>query len=342
MSMGISAKMKKVVVPIVMSFVLLLAPGSSLLPLSADIDTSQPVNLIVQWMPQSQFAGYYVAYDKGFYKDHGVNVTVLRGGPDRDPTEYIQSGKAQFATMFLSTAIVSRTKEIPLVNIAQVINRSNLMVVAWKDKGINSVKELSGRRVSFWGDTFNAAFLGLRNRYRLSVNYIPQNYSVNLFLNKGVDACAAMYYNEYNMLYQSGVNEDELSTFFMRDEGFGFPEDGIYCLESTWKKDPKLCKNIADASLEGWQYAKDHSEEALDIVMKYVNESHVPTNRVHMKWMLNKIVESIFPGPSDSWDFGKLSSLDYYATASALKTNKIFAGETPLYETFYKNQMATK
>lgn len=293
----------------------------------------QPVTLILQWMPQAQFAGYYVALDKGIYQDYGLDVSIIRGGPDRDSVEYLNQGKADFAIMFLSGALTARDRGMPLVHVGQIVNQSNLMLVGWKDKGISDPASLNGRKVSLWGGVFQADFQSFFAANHIQPQAIPQYYSVNLFLARGVDVCSAMYYNEYHTIYQAGVDEHELSTFLMKEFDCGFPEDGIYCLEQTLAARPEASQAFLAASLAGWQYAATHQEEALDIVMKYVREANLPTNREHMRWMLAKILPTIIPGEQSSWELGKLSRQDYQRTAQILRQYKLIV-DAPSYEIF--------
>lgn len=299
----------------------------------------KPVTLILQWMPQAQFAGYYVALDKGIYREHGLNVRIIRGGPDRDGVEYLKKGEADFAILFLSGALAARNKDVPLVHLGQIVNQSNLMLIGWQDRGVTNAKSLNGRRISLWGGSFQADFQSFFAANTIHPQIIPQYYSVNLFLAKGVEVCSAMYYNEYHTLYQAGVDENELSTFFMKDFGCGFPEDGIYCLENTLESRSEESRAFAEASLAGWKYAAAHQEEALDIVMKYVQEANLPTNREHMRWMLEKILATIIPGEHASWKLGRLSREDYRRTVEMLRQYELI-GDPPSYESLCREEIA--
>lgn len=294
---------------------------------------AKPFTLILLWMPQAQFTGYYVALDKGFYRDYGLDVRIIRGGPDRDGLAYLEKGEADFAVMFLSGALSGRDKGIPVVHLGQVVNQSNLMLVGWKDAGINDPRSLDGRRVSLWGGAFQADFKSFFASLGVQPRIIPQYYSVNLFLARGVDVCSVMYYNEYHTLFQAGVDESELTSLFMKDFGCGFPEDGIYCLEDTLRTRPEESAAFVAASLAGWEYAAAHREEALDIVMKYVEAANLPTNRAHMRWMLDKILPTIIPGETGSWEFGRLSPEDYRRTVETLKQYNLIQN-APSYEIF--------
>jgi NitT/TauT family transport system substrate-binding protein len=88
-----------------------------------------------------------------------------------------------------------------------------------------------------------------------------------------------------------------------------------------------------EATLEGWEYAREHPEEALDMVMKYVERAHVPTNRGHMRWMLEALLPRIFPESPDLWEPGVLSPEDYRRATEALFRGKRINSLFP-YEDF--------
>lgn len=322
-------------IPFVLALCLLLGVPLFTNSSASSLGVHRPVKLILQWSPQSQFAGYYMALEKGIYQKYGLNVEIIPGGPDRNPKDYLSNGQADFATMFLTDALIQRDKDTPLVNLGQVVTQSNQVLIAWKEQGINQVPDLDSRRISIWEGGFRTAFLNLFQAKGISPSVIPQYYSVNLFLNKGVDACSAMYYNEYHMIYQAGIDQEELETFFVKDYGFGFPEDGIYCLEKTFQANPDICRAFTKATLEGWRYAAEHPDETLDIVMKYVQKAYVPTNQPHMKWMLEKILPSIVPVEDSNWRMGHLSRDSYENTAQSMKLHGSIKSY-PAYEVFYK------
>jgi NitT/TauT family transport system substrate-binding protein len=293
----------------------------------------KPLTLILQWAPQSQFAGYYVALDKGIYAKHGLDVTILRGGPDREQVDYLLDGRAQFATRWLTTALEDVDRGAPLKHVAQIINRSNLALVGWRDRGITGVEDLEGRRVGIWEGQFRPPFIAFFRARGIHPHIIPQNYSINLFLRGGVEACSAMIYNEYHMIFQAGVDEEELVLFPLATDEMPLPEDGIYCLRETFEADPSVSQALAEASIEGWRYAAEHPEEALDIVMKYVREAHVPTNRAHMRWMLEKILPTIFPARDGLWEPGRLCPNAYRKTADMMIEQGLIR-EAPAFEAF--------
>ncbi len=299
----------------------------------------RPVSLYLQWDHQSQFAGYYMAQDKGFYEAEGLDVTIVRGGPNCLPCESVGAGKGTFCITMLATALEKREAGIPLVLLAQVVNRSNFEIVAWKKPGgeggpeILAPKDLQGRRVTIWETDFRTQYTAFFDSQGIHPEVLPQYYTLSLFLRHGADACSAMRYNEYHWLLQHGVREEDLTVFPLGDYGVPVPEDGIYALESTWKADPALCSAFARASLKGWEYARAHPDEALAATMTRVEEANLPTNRPHMRWMLEEILNSSFPDANGGWTFGSLSRASYEASCAMLLKYGVIAA-APKYETF--------
>ena len=282
----------------------------------AEASSPRQVRFIPHWAPQAQFAGYYVAQEKGYYARRGLDVEILRGGPDNPADKALIEGGAEFASLFLSNGLILRSQGVPAVNVAQIVQRSALLLVAKKTSGILSPIDLDGRRVSVWPE-FSAQPLAFFRRYHLDVDVLPQGYTLNLFLMDGVDAASAMWYNEYLTVIHSGINENELTVFHLTDYGHNFPEDGIYCLESFLRSEPELVRNFVQASLEGWLYAFEHPDEALDLVMDRVQAANLPTNRVHQRWMLARMQDIILPSGSDIV-LGRLEEKDYEMVAAEL------------------------
>jgi len=143
-----------------------------ILPLPALCQDLQPVTFLPQWTPQAQFAGYYVAIQKGFYQRRGIDFRLLAGGPDNPPADMLICRKTDFTTMFLSDAIKLRSKGIDLVNVAQIGQKSGFMLVARKSSGILSPKDLNGKRVSLWSD-FQIQPLAFFRKHQVQVTIVP-------------------------------------------------------------------------------------------------------------------------------------------------------------------------
>ena len=291
--------------------------------------------LILQWVPQAQFSGYYVARELGLYKKFGIDLTIISGGPDRPPSEFLRDHKADFASLWLSSGLQMRSDGIKAVNIAQIVQRSALMLVAKKSGGIRTLRDIDGKKVGLWGPVFQIQPKALFKKFDLKVTVIPQSFTLNLFLRDGVQLASAMWYNEYHTLLSSGLNPDELVTFFFHEYGLNFPEDGIYTLEDTLEKDADLCKAFVEASLEGWSYGFAHPEKALDIIMNILKKEHVPASRIHQKWMLDRMKDLILP-EDERAPTGRLFPKDFFRVASELNKSQLIS-EIPDFNAFHKN-----
>jgi NitT/TauT family transport system substrate-binding protein len=260
-----------------------------------------------------------VAYDKGLYRQHGIDLTLLPGGPGHSAVEALETGRATFSTMWLSTAIQRRALGVRLLNLAQIGQRSALMLIAKRSSRIRLLHDLEGKRVGVWGGDFLIQPVALFRKYNLHVRIVQQSYSVNLFLRDGVEATSAMWYNEYHTILNSGLDPDELLPIFYYDYGLNFPEDGIYVLEKSHREDPARSQAFLEASLEGWRYAFNHPDEALDIVLKYMTLAKLPANRVHQRWMLARMKDSILPEGGGDRNLGQLREPDYDRVAGELQ-----------------------
>lgn len=275
-------------------------------------------SLMPLWSPQAQFAGYYVALDKGIYARHGVDLTILKAGPGQSPIQSLKDGQADFAVLWLTTALQHRSADMKLVNLAQMVQRSSLLLISKKSSGIKTIKDMNGKQVGLWSGDLSILPRLLFANNGVTVFEVPQSHTVNLFLRGGVDVTSAMWYNEYHTILNSGVDREELNIVPLHEQGMNFPEDGLYTLDERLQKDPALAEAFVSASLEGWCTAFNHPDEALEIVIKYMRDAKVPANRVHQKWMLDRMRDLIMPDPSQGSP-GLLKEQDYEAVGTALK-----------------------
>jgi NitT/TauT family transport system substrate-binding protein len=203
------------------------------------------------------------------------------------------------------------------------------MLVAHKSHGIETVKDLNGKKVSVW-PAFSAQPAALFRKNNIEVRIITQGPTINLFMRGGVDAASAMWYNEYHLFLESGLNEEEVAVFFYDRNGLNFPEDALICLQDTWRTNPQVCQRFVRASLAGWEYACNHHEETLALVMKRTDQVRTGTNGAHQRWMLKcmcELIKPVRPGVV----IGGLSREDFDHMTEELK----YAGEikaAPKYE----------
>ena len=290
----------------------------------------------IQWVPEAVFAGYYIAYKKGIYKKYGIDLTIVHGELDAPSLDSkSDSVTTTMWTMWLSDAIQNRAEGEKLVNIAQIMQQSSLMLIAKKSSGINKIQDLNGKKVGLWRTVaFPILPRIFLQKSHVTVKLIPVTTTINLFLRDGVDAIFVMWYDQYHDVINSGINPDELETFFLYKHGLDIPEAGIYTLEDTFQKDPVLCCKFVKASIEGWRYAFAHPEETVNTVLKYMERAHVPASRVHQRWMLEKI-KDLISTPDDPVNMGQLLPEDYDRAARILKENGSIE-KIPTYKSFYK------
>ncbi|MDG1069113.1 MAG: ABC transporter substrate-binding protein [Sulfitobacter sp.] len=251
------------------------AAGMAAAPVLAD--EANEVKLQLQWVTQSQFAGYYVAQDKGFYEEEGLDVTILPGGPDIAPPQVLAGGGADAMLNWMPSALAAREKGLPVVNIAQPFKTSGLMLTCWKDSGITSVQDFKGRTIGVWFFGNEYPFLSWMSKEGIStdggedgVTVLKQGFNVDPLLQREADCISTMTYNEYGQVLDAGVNPEELITFKYEDQGVATLEDGIWVLEENLK-DPafedKMVRFVR-ASMKGWKYAEANPEEAGAIIIE--------------------------------------------------------------------------
>ena len=298
---------------------------------------SQPlkkITFVPHWVPQAQFAGFYIAKDRGIYEKYGLDLTIIPGGPKISSSALLEKDAVDFALMWLSNAIQLKARNSHIVNIAQEVNRSALMLISKKSSGIKTPQDMNGKKIGVWGGDFQIQPMAFFKKYNLNVKTIMQGNSINLFFFDGIDVTSGMWYNEYHTILNSGFNADELNTFFFADYGLNFPEEGIYCSEKFYKENPDICRSFIEATLEGWRYAFDHPDEAINIILGHVKLANLPVNKAHQRWMLDRMKELIFP--SKRMDrFEKLSQQNYQLVAEKLKEGGLIK-KIPAYDSLYK------
>ena len=200
------------------------------------------VTLQLKWVTQAQFAGYYVALDKGFYKDEGLNVTIKPGGPDVAPAQVIAGGGADVVLDWMPSALASREKGLDLVNIAQPFKSSGMWLTCRKDAGISSPADFADKTLGVWFYGNEFPFLSWMSKLGLKtdgsaggVTVLKQGFNVDPIL-QGQAACVStMSYNEYWQVIDAGLSADDLVVFKYEDEGVSTLEDGMYVLGENLK-----------------------------------------------------------------------------------------------------------
>ena len=240
-----------------------------------------------QWTAQAQFAGYYVAEEMGFYREAGVKVRIEHPAATMPAMTRLRNNECQATTMQLCQALEIVDGGIPLVNILQTSMNNAMVIVSARGKDPLTQK---GARVGIWSVGFGQLALCMSNREHLDYEWVRFAQNVNLFVAGALDATLAMSYNEYYQLMQAGVEMTEGNVYRFCDHGYNVQEDGVYMTRNFYEAHKEQARRFAQASRRGWEWAAAHPEEALDIVMQYVEQHAVATNRVLQRLMLKEVL----------------------------------------------------
>lgn len=270
---------KRIATYIVFAFTALII-GGTLEPVKA----KEHIVFTPQWRAQAQFAGYYVAKDMGFYEQEGLEVDIVHPLLTQSPVDCMQNGKCQVTTMNLFQAMETFERGIPVVNILQTSMNSSALIISRRE--MNPLEQ-KGARVGTWvnGD---AILYCVCQHEHLDYEWIHFVSAMSLFIKGGIDAMTAVSYGEYFRLKQAGMDIPEEYIFRLSEHGYNIQEDGVYMTASYYRTHRKQADKFARASRKGWEWAVEHPEEALKIVLKYVHNDNVATNWIMQQLMLEE------------------------------------------------------
>src|SRR5437870_10413882 len=255
------------------------------------------VKLQLKWVPQAQFAGYFVALDKGYYKDENLDVEILPGGPDIVSEQQVVNGQADFGIDWVASFLAFRDKGLPLVDISQVYQSSGLMLVSKKAANITKAEDLKGRSVGVWYGGNEFEFLALMDKLGYDpdkdLNVIKQGFTMDPFLAGQMDAASAMTYNEFQVVLEAGVNPDDLNVMSYNDAGVGMLEDNLFTTEDMVRNNPDLVQRFVRASMKGWQASVADQQDAVNTVMRDVEPGS--TTADHQTRMMSEVANLVLP-----------------------------------------------
>jgi NitT/TauT family transport system substrate-binding protein len=270
---------------------------------------TKPVRLQLQWFPQAQFCGYFAANDQGYYTDEGLDVTILPGGVDIVPATVVAGGNAEFGLSWVPKLLASRESGADVQIISMPFQRSGTLQIAKKAQGITAPADWKGKKVGTWG--FGNEFElyaamrknGIDPGNAADVTIVPQDFTMDAFLNDQIDAAQAMIYNEYAQVLEAPNPEtgalyapEDLDVISMESAGTAMLQDAIFADESWLKEsgNEDTAVKFIKASHKGWQYCRDNPAEAVDIVL--AADAKLPKG--HQTWQLNEINGLVWPAPN--------------------------------------------
>ena len=277
------------------------------------------VTLQLKWVTQAQFAGYYVALDKGYYADEDLEVTILPGGPDIAPVQVLMGGGADVMVDWMPSALAAREQGAPVVNIAQPFKSSGMMLTCLKESGVASPEDFPGKTLGVWFFGNEYPFLSWMSTLGIpteggddGVTVLKQGFNVDPLLQKQAACISTMTYNEYWQVIDAGISPDDLITFKYEDQGVATLEDGLYVLEANLADEAFKDKMVrfVKASMMGWKWAEENPEAAAMIVLDY-DETGAQTEG-HQVRMMGEVAK-LTAGSN-----GALDVADYERTVATL------------------------
>jgi NitT/TauT family transport system substrate-binding protein len=266
-----------------------------------------PVTLQLQWFAQAQFAGYYAALDQGYYKDEGLDVTILEGGADIVPQDVLSGGDADYAISWVPKVLGSIEQGAEITDVAQIFERSATTQISMKDKNITTAADLKGKKVGSWGYGNEwELFAGMQKAGVApdDISLVQQAFDMNGFLAGDIDAAQAMTYNEYAQVLESEnpatgklFTPDDLNVIDWNKEGTAMLQDAIWADSAKLADDDAYAEQTVKfikASIKGWIYAKDNPEKAAAIV----TAAGSTLGESHQLWMTNEVNKLIWPSTS--------------------------------------------
>lgn len=253
-----------------------------------------------QWTAQAQFAGYYVAEAMGFYREAGVDVRIEHTSTTQPAMSRLRKNQCQATTLQLCQAMEIIDGGIPLVNILQTSMNNAMVIVSARDQDPLTQK---GARVGIWSVGFGQLAICMSIKEHLDYEWVRFAHNVNLFVAGALDATLAMSYNEYYQLVQAGIKMTDKNVYRFCDHGYNVQEDGLYMTREYYAGHKDQARRFAEASKRGWEWAVEHPDEALDIVMQYVDKNNIATNRVMQQLMLQEVLRLLVDRESKQREF---------------------------------------
>lgn len=280
---------------------------------------AQKITFVPQWTPQAQFAGFYVAYEKGFFAEEGIDVDIKHPGLNSgvSSVDMLKAGQAQIAGMQLIQAIIARADGTKLVNIFQTTQNSGLCCVSHKP--LSNPKQMDSLKVGRWKVGF-ADFCEMLEMYNgIHVDWVPFLNGISLYVYGAVDATLCYSYSELIALELAVGKIPDENLLRFSDFGYECPEDGLYVTEKYYNANKETLDKFVKACKRGWVYARSHRDETLDITWKYITAANVSTNREMQRRMLDEYINLQRSKVSGKIDFAPVKPKVFREIVKSLK-----------------------
>jgi NitT/TauT family transport system substrate-binding protein len=312
-------------------------------PMAQAQDALTPVSIVLKWVPQAQFAGYYAAKSLGYYENEGLDVTIVPAGVDINPQQLVAAGNAEFGTDWMGNLLATRESGQDVVNIAQVFQRSGMRQITWKSNNLTSFDQLKGHIVGVWpgGNAFPtyAALTkaGIDPTNPDDVTIAQQAFDMNAFINKEIDAASAMTYNEIAQVLETVGADGKFPVYTMDDlnildfnaDGTAMLEDGIFAT-ADWlagEGHSEIAIKFLRATFRGWIACRDNPDDCVG----YVLEAGPTLGKGHQDWQMNEVNKLVWPSPDGigimdpaAFDTTAQIALDYKIISKAADPTAVY------------------
>ncbi|PYE55981.1 ABC transporter substrate-binding protein [Deinococcus yavapaiensis] len=319
-----------------------------------------PVRLQLKWFPQAQFAGFFVAKAKNYFRDEGLDVTLVPIG-DQSPIQTVATGTADFGTTWITDLLTARQQGLPVVHIAQIFQRSGYTLVALRNSNISNVAGFKGKRIGVWPSGNEYPVLALLKRNKLTsslesnvarpdVQAVTYPFDPSLVFPEKVDLVSAMTYNELNQIQGLGYDMSKLRVFRLADLGINLLEDNMFTTQAVLNNTNfkgsglsgrEVAARLVRASIKGWDYAVKNQKEAVQIVLPQCgNTCRGSGTRAdplqHQTWQMAEVAKLYNAGPTLKGNAGLLDPATFKANVTLLKSLGILKADPPANVVDYK------
>ncbi len=303
--------------------------------LLAEATKSESISLQLKWLHQFQFAGYYAAKEKGFYAHENLDVTIKERQKEVKSTQEVIDGHSEYGVADTSL-IKDRLNGAEIIVLASIFQHNPLVYITLKSSGIVSPYELKGKRIMQFPDD-NAPFIAMLNEARISpseVTFLDHNLKNDDLINGKIDAMSAYLTDEVNYFKQKGV---EINVIDPRNYGIDFLGDNLFTTEKELKTHPERVERFLRASLKGWDYALQHPDEIIDLILKKYNANN-RNSKSQLEFEAKEVMKMIMPhsvqiGTTDVKRFERIASI--YQSLGLVKSTERLNGF--IYEQSLKN-----
>ncbi|KEK24365.1 ABC transporter substrate-binding protein [Bacillus gaemokensis] len=255
-------------------------------------DKGKKVKVVLDWFPNTNHTGLYVAKTKDYYKKQGLDVEIIQPGDNVSAEQMIASGKADFGVSYQENVTSARVEGIPVVSIGAIIQHNTSAFAALKKDNISSPKDFEGKRYGGWGSPSEEATLKtIMDKHQADFNKVEKIVlgQTDFFKSIGRDADFEWIYYGWDGI-EAKRQGKELNTIMVKDldPALDFYSPVIITSEKHTKQDKDFVKKFMNATAEGYNFAIKEPKEAADILIKNVPDINKELVQESQKWLSTK------------------------------------------------------